>query len=452
MSVVADTAKHSMAREVSHIPKVYTEKDVLTAARERMSLILSCFSRLYLCVSGGKDSSVMLQLCAEVAREQGRTFSVLLIDMESQYQATIAHVERLRQLTADVVDRFYWCCMPLSLRNAVSVIQPAWICWDSDARDAWVRDMPAHDCVVNEDNCPEDWTWFYKGMEFEEFTYEFSQWFQRQADVPAAVGIAIRSDESLNRFGTIVSTTKQTFRGHGWTTRLQVPDPRCLVYHFYPLYDWKAEDIWGAVSRLDLEFNEIYELMYKNGLGIHQQRLCQPYGDDQRNGLDQFRALEPETWEKVVGRVHGVNFGNIYARTSLLGNLRSEKPAGMSWQQYSVFLLESLGLYAPELRDHYHRKLQTFFHWWHRNYGIGIEDVPDEADPKLESQKKAPSWRRVARAIEKNDFWLKRLSFGQTKTDKALLAKLRRKYRNLVCLEDAEDAQLRKAIQEDGDE
>lgn len=151
--------------------------------------------------------------------------------------------------------------------------------------------MPTYDCVVNEHNYPLEWTWFHKGMEFEEFDYEFCRWFQKQAGVPVAVGIAIRSDESLNRFNTIINQTKQTFRGYAWTTKVHTPEPDCDVYNFYPLYDWRTEDIWGAVSKLDLEFNEIYELMYKNGLKISQQRLCQPYGDDQRNGLDQFRAL-----------------------------------------------------------------------------------------------------------------------------------------------------------------
>ena len=434
------------------IPKIYTAKDVLTAAKERITFIFFRFERLYLCVSGGKDSSVMLQLCAKIARRQSRKFSVLYIDLESQNRATIEHIERLREITADVVDRFYWCCLPLSLRNAVSVIQPTWICWDSNERDKWVRDMPYYDCVIHENNMPEDWTWFRKGMEFEEFTFEFSQWFQRQAGASVAVGIAIRSDESLNRFNTIINTTKTTLKDYGWTTKLHTADPNCIVYHFYPLYDWRTEDIWGAISQLDLEFNEIYELMYKNGLGIHQQRLCQPYGDDQRNGLDQFRALEPETWEKVVNRVHGVNFGNIYARSSLLGNMKSEKPAGMTWQQYTVFLLESLGLYAPELRDHYYRKIMIFFYWWRHNYKLGIDDIPEEADHKLETQHKFPTWRRVARAIEKNDFWLKRLSFAPTKTDAQLLLRLRKKYQNLIRLEDAQDKHMRKAILEDEDE
>lgn len=410
------------------IPKIYIEKDVLTAAKERFEVVFSHFNSFYLCVSGGKDSSVMLQLCAEIAREKNRTFSVMYIDLESQYKATIDHIERLQEITADVVEEFYWCCMPLSLRNAVSVLQPKWICWDKNEREKWVREMPALDCVINESNFPESWTWFHKGMEFEEFTAEFSQWFQQQKGEPAAVGIAIRSDESLNRFNTIINRTKTTFQDYRWTTKLYTMDPKCSIYQFYPLYDWRTEDIWAAVSQLDLEFNEIYELMYKNGLSIHQQRLCQPYGDDQRKGLDQFRVLEPGSWEKIVSRVHGVNFGNIYARTSLLGDMKSEKPAGMTWQQYAVFLLESLGLYAPELRDHYYVKIKTFLNWWKKHYEIDLKHIPDEADRKLESRGRIPSWRRIARAIEKNDFWLKRLGFAQTKSGAQLLMRLREKY------------------------
>lgn len=435
-----------MYEKVIAIPKVYTDTDVLTAARERFGIVFSGFSRFYLCVSGGKDSSVMLQLCAEVARERHRTFSVMFIDLEGQYRATIAHVERLREITADVVDHFYWICMPLSLRNAVSVIQPTWICWDEDERGRWVRPMPEHDCVVNEHHYPKEWRWFRKGMEFEEFDVRFAQWFQRQARGPVAVGVAIRSDESLNRFNTIINGTKRTFHGYAWTTKVRTPDPGCDVYNFYPLYDWRAEDIWGAVSRLDLEFNQIYELMYKNGVSIYRQRLCQPYGDDQRRGLDQFRSLEPETWEKIVSRVSGVNFGNIYARTSLLGDMKSEKPAGMTWQRYAVFLLESLGMYAPELRDHYYRKITVFFRWWERHEGIRVADVPDEANRKLESRRMAPSWRRVARAIEKNDFWMRRLGFAQTKTDVQLLKRLRKKYRNQVNVRGVNDPTLREAI------
>lgn len=186
--------------------------------------------------------------------------------------------------------------------------------------------------------------------------------------------------------------------------------------------------------------------MYKNGLSIHEQRLCQPYGDDQRKGLDQFRTLEPETWEKVLNRVEGVNFGNIYCRTSLLGNIKSEKPDGMTWEQYAIFLLESIGMYAPEVRDHYYNKIKTFMQWYEKE-GISPDQIPDEADRKLESAKKAASWRRIARAIEKNDFWMSRLSFGETKRDVQRLFELKKKYRNIIRPQDTDSKKLKRVAE-----
>ena len=221
------------------------------------------------------------------------------------------------------------------------------------------------------------------------------------------------------------------------------------MYNFYPIYDWRTEDIWGAVAKYDWEYNQVYEKLYKNGVSIHQQRLCQFFGDDQRGSLDQIRVLEPETWEKALQRMSGVNFGNIYARTSLLGNIKSEKPEHMSWQEYSVFLLESLGLYAPELRDHYYRKIKKFLEWYEKNEGVSVEDIPDTADKKLESQKKVASWRRIARAIERNDFWMSRLSFGETKSDKELLKEMKKKYKsNLIKEENTNSKPLKRVAKE----
>ena len=89
----------------------------------------------------------------------------------------------------------------------------------------------------------------------------------------------------------------------------------------------------------------------------------------------------------------------------------------MSWQEYTVFLLESIGIYNKDLMLHYYKKIKKFMIWYRNKYGTDIKDIPDIAECKLESQKKAISWRRIARAIEKNDFYLRRLSFWQTKND-----------------------------------
>ena len=428
------------------MPKIYEEQNVLDAALERLRYVFRTFENVYFSVSGGKDSSVMVQLAERVAAETGRTYDVLYIDLEAQYAHTIAHIEELKQLAH--IGMFYHVALPMALRNAVSMLQPKWICWDEEDKQLWVRPLP--EGAITQQNCL--WPWFHRGMEFEEFIVGFAHWYHDKHAGKTACGVGIRADESLNRFQTIAfHERKEEYEGRHWTTKLDEG-----IYNFYPIYDWRTEDIWGAVSQLGLMSNEIYELMYKNGLSIHQQRLCQPYGDDQRNGLDQFRALEPETWEKVLHRVNGVNFGNIYARTTTLGNIKSFKPDNMEWEQYTIFLLESIGLYNRELMLHYYGKIRKFIRWFEKTEGITIADIPGEADKKLEQQRKAISWRRIARAIEKNDFYMKRLSFAQTKSDMAKLEKFMRTWSNFLTRDsDVTDKDLLRLIERrelDGDQ
>lgn len=104
----------------------------------------------------------------------------------------------------------------------------------------------------------------------------------------------------------------------------------------------------------------------------------------------------------------------------------------MSWQEYTVFLLESIGIYNRDLMLHYYRKIKKFMFWHKNKSNIDIKDIPDTAELKLENQKKVISWRRIARAIEKNDFYLRRLSFAQTKNDDKELMQLIHKWDNLL--------------------
>lgn len=84
-----------------------------------------------------------------------------------------------------------------------------------------------------------------------------------------------------------------------------------------------------------------------------------------------------------------MNFGNIYCKTTALGNIKSCKPEFMSWQEYTVFLLESIGIYNRDLMMHYYRKIKKFMIWYKNKYSVDIENIPDIADHKLENQKKS---------------------------------------------------------------
>lgn len=153
--------------------------------------------------------------------------------------------------------------------------------------------------------------------------------------------------------------------------------------------------------------------MHKAGLSIHQMRICQPYGDDQRRGLNLYHVIEPLTWSRVVARVAGANQGAMYAgkRGNILGNGYVELPPGHTWSSFVEFLLASL----PEAEaDNYRDKIAVFTRWWANKHG---QAMTEDDLPELEGRfKKQPTWKRVARAILKNDHMCKSLGFSQQRT------------------------------------
>jgi len=397
------------------------DKNVYQAAIERYETIFNEFDRICVSFSNGKDSGVLLNLAIEVARKLDKLpVHVLYIDMEAQYKHAIDYTYRTFD-RPEIVP--YWVCLPIHLRNAVSQFQPHWLCWDTDKQDAWVRDMPVHKSVISDESY---FPFFQRGMEFEEFVPLFAKWFSQGKKTCSVVGI--RSDESLNRYRTIKSETKITYEGKQWTTKLFRDDDSSQIYNAYPIYDWHVEDIWTANARFSWDYNRVYDLMYMAGVSLHKQRLCQPYGDDQRQGLYLFKALEPETWAKVVNRVEGANFGNRYTETdkTTLGNYKVNLPPGHTYESYAGFLLETMPPYQAE---HYREKINKFLKWWNTE---GIEVIPDKADPKLEALRKAPSWRRICKVLLKNDYWCKGLSFTQTKRDMEKQVEIITKYSDLL--------------------
>jgi predicted phosphoadenosine phosphosulfate sulfurtransferase len=375
--------------------------DVLTAARQRIARVFDEFARVCVSFSGGKDSTVMLHLVMDEARARQRRVGVLFIDLEAQYRLTIEHTAALFAEYAPWIDP-YWVALPLNLRNAVSVFEPQWRCWEPADRDNWVREP--HESSITAP--PPDWPWFRSGMEFEEFVPAFAHWYSQGALTATLVGI--RTQESLNRWRTIARANKTRWNGLPWTTWLGGVAPS--VYNAYPIYDWQTEDVWRYHAHYpERRHNRLYDLMHGAGLTIHQQRICQPYGDDQRRGLWLYHVIEPETWGRVVARVAGANQGALYVqeRGNVMGNHRVTLPPGHTWESFVELLLSTM---PHATAEHYRMKIGVFLRWWAKK---GVAEIPDEADAKDEAGRKAPSWRRIAKAILRNDYWCKGLSFTQ---------------------------------------
>ena len=128
-------------------------------------------------------------------------------------------------------------------------------------------------------------------MEFEEFVPLFANGIARAKR--ASVGI--RADESLNRFRTIASRTKETFEGKQFTTK--VTDN---VYNVYPIYDWRTQDIWiyharnpeNHITTFTTICIKLAFLLAISAFASHTVMISA--------GVH-FIGTEPETWAKSSG-------------------------------------------------------------------------------------------------------------------------------------------------------
>ena len=382
--------------------KIYSNVDVLSASRQRIRETFDTVERVYVAFSGGKDSSVMLHLVMEEAIKRNKCVGVMFIDFEAQYAETIKHVEEMFELYADYIDP-HWICVPMLLRNAVTNYEPRWICWDEDKKDIWIRQKP------KEYKSVEDYPFCLPGMEFEEFIILFGEWYGQGKKTAGFIGI--RAQESLHRYCAIATWEKRDLmmNERRWTTKIVDQ-----VYNVYPIYDWLTEDIWRYHSKYpDKPHNKIYDKMNMAGVKLSQQRLCQPFGDDQRRGLWLYHILEPKTWFKLVARVNGANSGSLYIeeKGNITGYNKITKPEGHTWKSFCNLLLQTM---PKKTREHYTIRFKKFIYGWHNR---GYIRIPEEAPPELEAKCWAPSWRRMCKVLLRNDYWCKGLGQTQPKSD-----------------------------------
>lgn len=379
------------------MPKRLLGTNVLQAARDRIAWTFDTFERIYCSFSSGKDSTVMMHLIMEEARRRDRTIGVLFIDWECQFSVTIRHARRMFDEYAAHIEP-YWVAVPMTTWNGCSQHEPEWIAWEDGKQ--WVRQK--EDISIKDGKF---FDFYVPNMMFEEFVPLFGQWYARGRKTACFVGI--RTQESLNRFRT-VARHKDMVDGRPYTTRV-VDD----CWNVYPIYDWQTEDIWTYAAKSGTFYNPLYDRMHQAGMTIHQMRICEPFGDTQRQSLWLYQVVEPEMWSKLVYRVAGANTGALYGneRGNVLGNREISCPAMHTWKTYVLFLLRSM---PPKTGEHYKNKIAVYLKWWKtRGYP---EDIPQEADKKLETLGKAPSWRKIAKSILRNDYWCRWLGFSPTKT------------------------------------
>lgn len=434
--------------------KRYTNQNVYDAFLDRMNLIFKEFDNIFVSFSGGKDSGLLLNLVLDFQKKHypQKKIGVYHQDFEAQYQFTTEYVERTFERIKNDVEPF-WVCLPTATRTALSSYEMYWYPWDDSKSEIWVRPMPKHPYVINIENNPIT-TYKYK-MPQEELAKQFGRWYRRvHGNKKTVCLLGMRASESLNRYNSIVNK-RYTYNNASWIT-MQFKD----MWSASPLYDWSISDIWHAIYLFNYDYNKLYDLYHLAGLKPDQMRVASPFNDYAKDSLNLYRVIDPSMWTKLVGRVHGANFGAIYGKTKALGYRNLTLPQGHTWQSYTMFLLDTL---PTRVRNNYIEKFQTSIDFWHHTGGglddkairelidngynikingvsnytimklsrvIFLDKIPDNTD-NIKSTKDIPSWKRMCYCILKNDHMCRFMGFSTTKDQQKRINMLKEKYKTV---------------------
>lgn len=267
--------------------------NVLEASITRIKNIFASGCKVYLNVSGGKDSIVMMSLVYDLCVTgecDPKQLEVFFIDEEVIYDDVIRICKDWRKKFMLIGAKYHWWCIEHRNNNCFNALEnnESFIPWDRYEQDKWHHEKPS----FAEDKSP------YLTPRTDNY-----QDFLTKSERDGITMIGVRAAESLNRIQYLAQTSKT-----GGITNAGV---------MYPIYDWKDEDVWKYIKDKDLDFPLVYLRLWEAGAPKKRLRVCNLFSIDTCAQLNYMFEIYPELWEAVLKREPNAYLVRLYWDTEM---------------------------------------------------------------------------------------------------------------------------------------
>jgi predicted phosphoadenosine phosphosulfate sulfurtransferase len=296
--------------------------NVLEAAKNRIRWLFDQYpgESPVVSFSGGKDSTICLNLACEIAKERGLgPVDVAFLDQETEWSNVVAY---MRRVAARPDVNLHWFQAPFTLTNNASAEAERFTAWGDGERHMRAREPGAITDL---------------GMDTKEVRFHnlFEIMLRHiRGEKPAAFIGGMRAEESPVRMMTLTGDGR--YQGVTWVKRLT----KKREHHtFHPIYDWTYRDVWKAIHDGGWDYCRIYDLMFKHGVQIRRMRVSNLNHETSLDSLRYLQELEPATWDALCQRLPGIHAGGTMAAKFF----PTELPEMFAtWREYRDHLLENL--------------------------------------------------------------------------------------------------------------
>ena len=313
--------------------KIFKATNVFDEALERVRYLFDEFDDVGVWFSGGKDSTVTLEIALRVAEEKNRLpIPVIFVDQEAEWRAVIDYT---RGVMNDPRVEPYWIQVPIKLFNATSMDE-AWLnCWAEG--EVWMRDKEKNSIHTNEYGTDRFYGIFPRILKH--------HWKGKRIAVLGGV----RAEESPNRASGL--TTGQTYKHVTWG---KVENAKLEHYTFYPLYDWSYRDIWKAIHANQWRYCTVYNEYYRFGIQPIKMRVSNLHHETAVDQLFYLHEIEGDTWNALTKRLKGINQTKHMSKQEMFA--AKELPFMFrDWAEYRDYLVDNL-VQTDERRAIFRRK------------------------------------------------------------------------------------------------